>query len=693
MTDINQPTISDLSADNPFLQPFNTPFGAIPFDKIQLGHYLPAFQEAIRKHDVEIEQIVTNQEQPSFQNTIEALEHSGELLSLIANTFFNLNSAETSDEMQQLAEELSPLLTDHANNISLNASLFERVKAVFLQKEQLNLTPEQDTLLKKTYDSFVDHGANLSMADKETFRQLSKQLDTASLAFDKNILKEINDYFLVITDRRQLSGLSDDYLEMAASKAVQKEKTGWIIDLTAPSYMPAMKFLDNRELRQQLYMAHATKSTHADANDNKELIRSIANSRLDIANLLGYKTYADYVLKHRMAENSTNVYKLLNELLAAYKPAALRETDTVQQYAANLGFQEQLQPWDWSYYAEKLKNERYSFNEDILRPYFELSKVITGVFDLATKLYGITFRETTQVPVYHPEVQVFEVYDAEERVLALLYTDFFPRAGKRSGAWMTEFKEQYANASGNHRPHVSLVMNFTRPTATKPALLTFDEVRTFLHEFGHALHSIFSDVTYTSVSGTSVFRDFVECPSQFMENYAIESQFLNNFAFHYQTGERIPVEMIERLKEADNYNIGAQCLRQLNFGFIDMAWHTVERPLKKDVITFEKEIEKLTLLLPSIDNACASTSFGHIFSGGYAAGYYSYKWAEVLAADSFAAFQSNGIFDPKTAASFRQNILSKGGSEKPMILYKRFRGQEPSIDALLIANGIQRRKN
>jgi len=613
MTDINQPTISDLSADNPFLQPFNTPFGAIPFDKIQLGHYLPAFQEAIRKHDVEIEQIVTNQEQPSFQNTIEALEHSGELLSLIANTFFNLNSAETSDEMQQLAEELSPLLTDHANNISLNASLFERVKAVFLQKEQLNLTPEQDTLLKKTYDSFVDHGANLSMADKETFRQLSKQLDTASLAFDKNILKEINDYFLVITDRRQLSGLSDDYLEMAASKAVQKEKTGWIIDLTAPSYMPAMKFLDNRELRQQLYMAHATKSTHADANDNKELIRSIANSRLDIANLLGYKTYADYVLKHRMAENSTNVYKLLNELLAAYKPAALRETDTVQQYAANLGFQEQLQPWDWSYYAEKLKNERYSFNEDILRPYFELSKVITGVFDLATKLYGITFRETTQVPVYHPEVQVFEVYDAEERVLALLYTDFFPRAGKRSGAWMTEFKEQYANASGNHRPHVSLVMNFTRPTATKPALLTFDEVRTFLHEFGHALHSIFSDVTYTSVSGTSVFRDFVECPSQFMENYAIESQFLNNFAFHYQTGERIPVEMIERLKEADNYNIGAQCLRQLNFGFIDMAWHTVERPLKKDVITFEKEIEKLTLLLPSIDNACASTSFGHIF--------------------------------------------------------------------------------
>jgi peptidyl-dipeptidase Dcp len=693
MTNINQPTISDKSADNPFLQPFNTPFEAIPFDKIQLEHYLPAFQESIRKHDMEIDQIVINNEQPSFQNTIEALEHSGQLLSLIANTFFNLNSAETSDEMQQLAEELSPLLTDHSNNISLNASLFERVKSVFLQKEQLNLTPEQDTLLQKTYDSFVDHGANLSMDDKETFRQLSKQLDTASLAFDRNALKEINDYMLVISDKSQLSGLSDDYLEMAASKAAQKAKTGWVIDLTAPSYMPAMKFMDNRELRKQLYMAHATKSTHADANDNQELIRSIANIRLEIANLLGYKTYADYILKHRMAENSGNVYKLLNELLTAYKPTALREIETVQQYAANFCFQEQLQPWDWAYYAEKLKNERYSFNEDILRPYFELSRVTTGVFDLATKLYGITFRETTQVPVYHSEVQVFEVYDADERYLALLYVDFFPRPGKRSGAWMTEFKEQYADASGNHRPHVSLVMNFTRPTATKPALLTFDEVRTFLHEFGHALHCIFSDVTYASVSGTSVFRDFVECPSQFMENYAIETEFLDKFAFHYQNGEKIPVEMIERLKEADNYNVGYLCLRQLNFGFIDMAWHTLESPQNVNVIDFEKEIEKLTLLLPSIESTCISTSFGHIFSGGYAAGYYSYKWAEVLAADSFAAFQSNGIFDPKTAASFRQNILSKGGSEKPMVLYKRFRGQEPTIDALLIANGIQREHN
>ncbi len=694
MVDVHNDSSSlNKTSDNPFLQPFDTPLGAIPFDKIRLEHYRPAFEHAIQLHNTEIKRITNNKELPSFQNTIEALERSGRLLELITNTFFNLNSAETNDEMQRLAEELSPLLTEHANNISLNTAIFKRVKSVFVQKETLHLTPEQQTLLQKTYDSFVDNGANLNAAKKAVYRKLSQQLDTASLAFDRNILKEINDYFLVVTDKSQLKGLSDDYLEMAASKAVQKGETGWIIDLTAPSYMPAMKFLDNRKLRQQLYMAHATKNTHADANDNRALIRSIANLRHEIANLLGYKTYADYVLKHRMAENNANVYKLLNELLTAYKPTALREIEAVQQYATNFGFQEQLQPWDWSYYAEKLKNERYSFNEDILRPYFELSKVTKGVFDLATKLYGITFRETTQVPVYHSEVQVFEVYDANGDYLALLYTDFFPRPGKRSGAWMTEFKEQYTDETGTHRPHVSLVMNFTRPTATKPALLTFDEVRTFLHEFGHALHCIFSDITYASVSGTSVFRDFVECPSQFMENYAIKSEFLDDFAFHYQTGEKIPAEMIERLKEADNYNIGYICLRQLNFGFIDMAWHSLESPMKEDVIDFEKEIEKLTLLLPSIENGCISTSFGHIFSGGYAAGYYSYKWAEVLATDSFAAFESNGIFDPKTAASFRQNILSKGGSEKPMILYKRFRGQKPTIDALLISNGIQRKQN
>jgi peptidyl-dipeptidase Dcp len=692
MVDIhNYSSSSDKTSDNPFFQPFDTPFGAIPFDKIKLEHYRPAFQHAIQLHNTEIDQIINNKELPSFQNTVEALECSGRLLELLVNTFFNLNSAETNDDMQQLAEELSPILTEHANNISLNSSLFKRVKSVFLNKNRFNLTPEQQTLLQKTYDSFVDNGANLSTANKAIYRKLSQQLDTASLAFERNILKEINDYFLIVIDKKLLKGLSDDYLEMAAAKAVlQKEQNGWLIDMTAPSYMPAMKFLDNRDLRRQLYMAYATKCSHADANDNREIVRSIVNLRLQIANLLGYKTYADYVLKNRMAENSTNVYKLLNELLKAYKPVALTEIKMVEQYAHSLGFQGQLQPWDWPYYAEKLKSRQFSFNEDILRPYFELSKVISGVFDLATKLYGITFNEVHHIPVYHPEVQLFEVYDNDGQYLALLYIDFFPRPGKRPGAWMTVFQEQWADENENNRPHVSLVMNFTRPTATKPALLTFDEVKTFLHEFGHALHCIFSNITYASISGTSVFRDFVECPSQFMENYAIESEFLHNFAFHYQTGKLISSEMIQRLENSDNYNIGYQCVRQLNFGFIDMAWHSLANRLEGEVIDFEKEVEQATLILPSIANACSSTSFGHIFSGSYAAGYYSYKWAEVLATDAFAAFKLNGIFDSKTADSFRQNILSKGGSEKPMTLYKRFRGQEPTIDALLDSNGIKR---
>ena len=685
----NIPSSLEAVANNPFLHPFNTPHNAIPFDRIKLEHYFPAFKEAIRQHETEINLIVNNQELPSFQNTIEALERSGRLLTLVSNAFFNLNSAETNDEMQGLAEELSPILTDHSNNISLNVELFERVKAVYMQKNQLQLTPEEQTLLQKTYDSFADNGANLNEPDKEIYRELSKKLDTASLAFDRNVLKEINDYALIITDKNLLTGLSDDYLDTAASKASQKGKEGWQLDLTAPSYMPAMKFLDNRNLREQLYMASSTKGIHNDSNDNQELVRSIVNYRLAIANLLGYKNYAEYVLKDRMAENSNNVYKLLNELLAAYKPVALNEIKTVQEYANRLGFTDQLQPWDWSYYSEKLKNERYAFNEDILRPYFELSKVVLGVFGLATKLYGITFKEVDNVPVYHSEVKTFEVFDNDGQFLALLYTDFFPRNGKRSGAWMTEFKGQWIDSDNNSRPHVSLVMNFTRPTESKPALLTFDEVKTFLHEFGHALHGIFSNITYTSLSGTNVYRDFVECPSQFMENYAVEKNFLDSFAFHYQTGEKIAYEMIERLKDAENYNIGYQCIRQLNFGFIDMAWHVISNHFEDNIIDFEKSAEQQTQILPVIENTCISTSFGHIFSGGYAAGYYSYKWAEVLSADSFSVFKIDGIFNPSAANSFRENILSKGGSEKPMILYLRFRRQEPTIEALLVSNGIR----
>ncbi|MTK54198.1 M3 family metallopeptidase [Paludibacter sp.] len=673
---------------NPFLHPFDTPHAAIPFNKIKLEHYVPAFKEAIRIHESEIDDIVENKEVPTFQNTIEALENSGRLLSLVTNTFFNLNSAETTDEMQQLAEEISPMLTEHSNNISLNTRLFDRVKHVFTQKDNLELVAEQQTLLQKTYDSFADNGANLSDTDKITYRDLTEKLDTASLTFDRNILKEVNDYTLIITDKHLLTGLSDDYLETAAAKASAKGQNGWLFDLTAPSYVPAMKFLNNRELRQQLYMAFCTKGIHNDANDNQEIMRSIVNNRLQLAQLLGYKTYAAYVLKDRMAETSDNVYKLLNELLAAYKPVADKEIEAVQEYAKSLGFTEQLQPWDWAYYAEKLKDQTFTFNEDSLRPYFELNNVITGVFGLATKLYGITFKENADIPVYHPEVKTFEVFDHNGQYLALLYTDFFPRKGKRPGAWMTEFKGQWKEGEYNHRPHICLVMNFTRPTKTKPALLSFDEVKTFLHEFGHALHGIFSNTMYLSHSGTSVHRDFVECPSQFMENYAIEKEFLDDFGFHYQTKELIPSEMIRKIKNAENYNVGYQCVRQLNFGFIDMAWHMLEKDFSTNVIEFEKQAEKQTQLLPSLENTCISTAFGHIFSGGYAAGYYSYKWAEVLAADSFAAFQNAGIFNQDVANSFRNNILSNGGSEKPMTLYKRFRGQEPSINALLVANGM-----
>jgi len=677
------------TTNNPFLEPYKTPHAAVPFDKIKTEHYLPAFKEGIKQQNAEIAAIVNNTQVPTFQNTIEALEHSGRLLERVSAVFYNLNSADTNDELQKIAEELSPLLTEHSNNISLNEKLFSRVKAVYLQKDKLKLTPEQKTLLQKSFDSFADNGANLSESDKNIYRELTKQLSAASLIFDKNALKEINDYSLIIKDKSLLKGLSDDFLEAAAAKAKKKKSEGWLLDLSAPSYVPAMKFIDNRDLRHELYIAYTTKGIHNDGNDNRETVRTIANLRLQIANLLGYKTYADYVLKERMAENSTNVYKLLNNLLEAYKPEALKEYKAVQEYANANSAYFIVQPWDWSYYSEKLKAEKYAFNEDVLRPYFELDKVIKGVFGLATKLYGIHFKPANNIPVYNSEVKVFEVVDKNGKYLALLYTDFFPRAGKRAGAWMTEFKGQWKDGSDNSRPHVSLVMNFTRPTATKPALLTYDEVKTFLHEFGHSLHGMLANTTYASLSGTNVYRDFVECPSQFMENYGVQKIFLDGFATHYQTGEKISEELINRLKASANYNIGYSCIRQLNFGFIDMAWHTLDKPYTGDIISFEKEMENKTAVLPVISNTCISTSFSHIFSGGYAAGYYSYKWAEVLEADAFALFKQNGIFDSKTADSFRDNVLSKGGTESPMILYKRFRGQEPSINALLEINGIK----
>lgn len=674
---------------NPFLQPYKTPHGAVPFDKIKMEHFIPAFKEAMKQQDEEIAAIVNNKQKPTFQNTIEALERSGRLLDRVSHVFFNLNSADTNDQMQTIAEELSPMLTEHANNITLNEKLFARIKAVYDQRTQLKLTPEQATLLQKTYDRFADNGANLNEADKKTYRELTKQLNIASLQFERNALKEINDYSLLVTDPTELSGLSNDFLEAAAEKAKQKGKTGWLLDLSAPSYVSIMKFANNRPLREKIYMAYATKGTHGDQNDNRKMIETIVNLRLRISNLLGYPSYADNVLRHRMAENNDHVYQLLNDLLAAYKPVAEKEYAAVQQYASDHGANFKVQPWDWSYYAEKLKAEKYAFNEDTLRPYFELNQVIKGVFGLATKLYGLQFKPVSNIPVYNPEVKVFEVKDRDGKYLALLYTDFFPRPGKRAGAWMTEFKGQWIDGKTNSRPHVSLVMNFTRPTASKPALLTYDEVRTFLHEFGHSLHGMLANTQYASLSGTSVYRDFVELPSQFMENYVTDKEFLDQFASHYQTGEKISDDMIARLKAAANYNVGNACVRQLNFGYLDMAWHTLNQPFNGDVIAFEKQATKQTNILPSIDGTCISTSFNHIFSGGYAAGYYSYKWAEVLEADAFSMFKQHGIFDANTASSFRENILSKGGTEAPMTLYKRFRGHEPTIDALLEANGIK----
>lgn len=677
------------SARNPFLESYKTPHGAAPFDKITVDDYMPAFKEGMKQQDAEIAAIVNNPGAPAFQNTIEALEKSGRLLESVSHVFFNLLGADANETMQKLASELSPLLTEHANNITLNEKLFARVKAVYDRRNSLKLTPEQQTLLQRTFDDFADKGANLSDADKAVYRELTKQLNADQLTFNNRALKEVNDYALIITDKTLLKGLSDDFLEAATAKAKAKEKEGWLLDLSAPSYVTAMKFLDNRDLRRELYMAFSTKGIHDGTNDNREIVRRIVNTRLKIANLLGYKTYADYVLRKRMAENSTSVYKLLNDLLAAYKPAAEKEYRAVQEYADAHGAYFTVQPWDWSYYSEKLKAEKYAFNEDSFRPYFELDKVISGVFGLATKLYGIQFKPAPDVPVYNPEVKAFEVLDKDGNYLALLYTDFFPRPGKRAGAWMTEFKGQWMDGKTNSRPQVSLVMNFTRPTATKPALLTYDEVRTFMHEFGHALHGMFANTVYSELSGTNVYRDFVECPSQFMENYSTDKTFLDGFAAHYQTGEKIPAELIARLKASQNYNAGYLGNRQLNFGFLDMAWHTLAEPFAGDVVDFEKQVEKQTAVLPSVQGTCVSTSFSHIFSGGYAAGYYSYKWAEVLAADAFSLFEQNGIFDQATATSFRNNILSKGGTEAPMVLYKRFRGQEPTVDALLKQSGLK----
>ena len=685
--------MNNLSSQNIFFEPYSTLHGVIPFNKIKTEDYQPAINEGIRRQNAEIEAIITNPEAPTFANTVLAYEKSGEMLQRVSTVFGNLLSAETNDELQELAKAIMPLMSEHANNISMNEKLFARIKTVYEQRNKEALSAEQQKLLEEVYNGFVRNGANLQGEAKEKYRALSKELSLLTLQFSDNNLKETNSYRMVITDKSQLAGLPESSIEAAEEAAKEAATEGWIFTLQAPSYGPFMMYADNRQLRRELYMAYNTKCTHDNAYNNLEIVKKLVNVRLEIARLLGYDNFAAYNLQERMAQNSDAVYKLLNQLLEAYSPTAKQEYAEVQALAR----QEQgdgftLMPWDWAYYSHKLKNKKFNINDEMLRPYFELSKVKEGVFGLATRLYGITFKKNPTIPVYHKDVDAYEVFDKDGKFLAVLYTDFHPRASKRAGAWMTSYKGQWIseNSDENSRPHVSIVMNFTKPTAEKPALLTFDEVETFLHEFGHSLHGIFANTTYESLSGTNVYWDFVELPSQIMENFAIEKDFLHTFALHYQTGELIPDELVQRITDSANFNVANACLRQVSFGLLDMGWYTRNTPFDGDVKTYEKKAWEKAQILPVVEEACMSTQFSHIFAGGYSAGYYSYKWAEVLDADAFSLFKQKGIFNQEVADSFRENILSKGGIEHPMTLYKRFRGQEPTIEALLIRNGIRK---
>ena len=688
-------TQRDINRKNPFFEPYNTPHDTVPFDRIALDDYEEAFMEGIRRDDEEIEKTVNNPEEPTFENTIVRIDnekgnHYYDLLDRVSNVFSCMLSAETSDELDELAQKMSPILTKHSNDVRLNKRLFERIKYVY--EHHRELTPEEKMLLDNCYDGFVRSGALLNDEDKERLRTLTEEASMLSLQFSQNLLKENKAFKLHITDKAQLDGLPDTAIEAAAQNAAEENEEGWIFTLDYPSYSPFMTYSKQRELRRQLYMAKNTECTHDNKENNIEICKRIVNLRREIAQLLGNDTYADYVLKHRMASNTQNVYKLLNDLIDAYKPTAEKEVEEIRELAHKLeGDNFTVEPWDFSYYSHKLQMERYNLDAEMLRPYFELKNVIKGVFGLATTLYGITFKENTDIPVYHPDVKAYEVFDKDGSYLAVLYADFYPRKGKQGGAWMTEFQGQWIDRKGNNvRPHVSVVMNFTKPTAEKPALLTLGEVETFLHEFGHSLHGMFANTRFESLSGTNVWWDFVELPSQFMENYAVEKDFLRTFAFHYKTGEPIPDELIERIVKSRNFMAAYGCLRQVSFGLLDMAYYTKQTPFTEDIVAFEKKAWEKAMVMPQLKDTCMTVQFSHIMAGGYAAGYYSYKWAEVLDADAFSVFKKNGIFDQKTAQSFRDNILSKGGTEHPMTLYKRFRGQEPTIDALLIRDGIKK---
>jgi len=688
LTTLTIMSCNNMTNQNPLLADYNTPYETQPFDKIKVEHYKPAFEYAIEEARQGIDAIVSNTEAPSFENTIVALDRNGALLSRVAGAFFNVNSAETNDEMQAVAQEVSPLLSDFSNDVSLNAELFARVKAVYAQKDDLSLTTEQSTLLEDAYQGFARSGANLEGADRDRYREISKRLSKLSLDFSENVLKATNAYKLNITDESELAGMPDFVKEAAALKAKQDEQEGWTFDLTMPSYLPLMQYAANRELRKKVYIAYTSKA-YGDEYDNSANVNEIVNLRLERSQLLGYDTYADYTLATKMAKNPEAVYALLDDLYKEAMPVAEKEMDELKAYAKGLGLEGEFMPWDFSYYSEKLKEEKYSLNDEILKPYFELESVKDAVFGLATKLYGITFVKNDDIAVYNDEVEVFDVLNADGSYLSTLYTDFHPRKGKRGGAWMNNIKEQWKVDGVNSRPQIVIVMNFTRPTETLPALLTFNEVETFLHEFGHSLHGMLANTTYVGLSGTNVKRDFVELPSQIMENWAMEPEYLKSFAKHYETGEVIPDELIEKLKRAKHYHTAYSAVRQLSFGYLDMAWHTIDHAVEGDVKAFEENAWAKTQLYDTkIPEVCMSTQFGHLFSGGYAAGYYGYKWAEVLDADAFQSFKENGIYDQETAAAFRV-LLEKGGSEDPMDLYVAFKGHEPSIDAILERDGLK----
>ena len=681
---------------NPFFEDYQTPHDTVPFDRIRLSDFEEAFMEGIRRDNEQIEKTINNPEKPTFDNTIINAEEDKDgyydLLGRVSTVFFNLMSAETNDDIDALAQKMQPILTQHANDIRLNKKLFERVQ--YVHRHHRKLTPEEKMLLDNCYDGFVRSGALLDEEGKEKLRKLTEEASMLSLQFSQNLLKENKAFILHITDEKQLDGLPETAREAAALTAKERELEGWVFTLDAPSYSPFMTYSTQRDLREKMYMAKNTVCIHDNTENNLEICKRIVNLRREVAQLLGYRTYADYVLKHRMASKVKNVYRLLDDLIDAYKPTAKKEYAEIEKMAQKSeGKDFKMEPWDQGFYAHRLQLKKFNLDAEMLRPYFELSKVIDGVFGLANRLYGITFKENKDIPVYHPDVKAYEVFDKDGSYLAVFYADFHPRKGKQGGAWMTEFQGQWIDRKGeNVRPHVSVVMNLTKPTEEKPALLTLGEVETFLHEFGHSLHGMFANSRFESLSGTNVWWDFVELPSQFMENYAIEKEFLRTFAFHYQTGEPLPDELIKRIVKSRNFMAATACLRQVSFGLLDMAYYTQRQEFTEEIIPFEKNAwkkAKITDKKPRLDT-CMTVQFSHIMAGGYAAGYYSYKWAEVLDADAFSVFKRHGIFNQTVAQRFRDCILSKGGTEHPMVLYRRFRGQEPTINALLKRNGIKR---